>query len=488
MSSSINQKMARGMAWMVAARLADRSVGLVSTIILARLLVPGDFGLIAMATAIGGLLDLLGAFSFDVALIHKHKPERKHYDTAWTFTVLFGVLCAAGMVALAQPAAAFYNEPRLAAVMVVLSFSILVASCNNIGVVDFRKELNFRQEFIFIFVRRIVTFVITIAAALAFRSYWALLIGITVGRLVNCAMSYTMNSYRPRFTFEAAGELFNFSKWLFINNLLNFLRHDGCTFVIGRMFGATGLGIYSVSYELSNLPTTELVAPINRVAFPGYAKMQAAEAIRTSYLTLLGLICLVIVPIGVGIAAVAEPMVLTLLGPKWIEGAHLIAVLALSGALMATQTNNTSVYLAMGTPQKITIAQLCYLLLLFPALYLCLKRYGIAGAGYAYLAAQLVDAAVQTTMSRKQLGFRWHDVGRVVWRPLVACVAMYFTVTAVDRHVAHLAPLARLAIDIPAGVLAYASIILLLWLASARPHGAETIVLARARFLPQPTA
>lgn len=488
MSSSINQKMARGMAWMVAARLADRSVGLVSTIILARLLVPGDFGLIAMATAIGGLLDLLGAFSFDVALIHKHKPERKHYDTAWTFTVLFGVLCAAGMVALAQPAAAFYNEPRLAAVMVVLSFSILVASCNNIGVVDFRKELNFRQEFIFIFVRRIVTFVITIAAALAFRSYWALLIGITVGRLVNCAMSYTMNSYRPRFTFEAAGELFNFSKWLFINNLLNFLRHDGCTFVIGRMFGATGLGIYSVSYELSNLPTTELVAPINRVAFPGYAKMQAAEAIRTSYLTLLGLICLVIVPIGVGIAAVAEPMVLTLLGPKWIEGAHLIAVLALSGALMATQTNNTSVYLAMGTPQKITIAQLCYLLLLFPALYLCLKRYGIAGAGYAYLAAQLVDTAVQTTMSRKQLGFRWHDVGRVVWRPLVACVAMYFTVTAVDRHVAHLAPLARLAIDIPAGVLAYASIILLLWLASARPQGAETIVLARARFLPQPTA
>lgn len=488
MSSSINQKMARGMAWMVAARLADRSVGLVSTVILARLLVPGDFGLVAMATAIGGLLDLLGAFSFDVALIHKNKPERKHYDTAWTFTVLFGLLCGLGMIALAHPAAAFYSEPRLAPVMYVLSFSIIVASCNNIGVVDFRKELNFRQEFIFIFVRRIVSFVITIAAALAFRSYWALLIGITVGRIVNCAMSYTMNSYRPRFTFEAAGELFHFSKWLFINNLLNFLRHDGCTFIIGRMFGATGLGIYSVSYELSNLPTTELVAPINRVAFPGYAKMQTAEAIRASYLTLLGLISLVIVPIGIGIAAVAEPMVLTLLGPKWIEGAHLIAVLALSGAIMATQTNNTSVYLAMGTPQKITVAQGIYLLLLFPALYLSLKRWGIAGAGYAYLVAQLVDAAIQTSMSRRQLGFGWDDVGRVVWRPLAASAVMYFTVGAVDSRVAHLPSMARLAIDIPAGALTYAGVILLLWLASARPQGAETLVLARARFIPQPTA
>lgn len=91
-------------------------------------------------------------------------------------------------------------------------------------------------------------------------------------------------------------------------------------------------------------------------------------------------------------------------------------------------------------------------------------------------------------MSRRQLGFRWDDVRRVVWRPLAASSVMYFVVGAVDSRIAHLPSLARLAIDIPAGALTYAGVILLLWLASARPQGAETLVLARARFIPQPTA
>ncbi|MGZ5200845.1 MAG: lipopolysaccharide biosynthesis protein [Telluria sp.] len=483
MSSSINQKMAKGMAWMVAARLADRGVGLVSTVILARLLVPGDFGLVAMAVAIGGMLDLLGAFSFDVALIHKTKPERVHYDTAWTFTVMFGLICGVGMIALAHPAARFYHEPRLASVMYVMSVPIMLAAANNIGIVDFRKELNFHQEFVFIFTRRAVTFFITLGAAFAFRSYWALLIGITVGRMVNFVMSYKMNSYRPRFTFAASRDLFNFSKWLFINNFLNFLRHDGCTFIIGRMFGAAGLGIYSVSYELSNLPTTELVAPINRVAFPGYAKMQNRDAVRESYLMLRGLITLVIVPIGVGIAAVAEPLVLTVLGEKWIEGAHLIAIMAISGAIMSIQTNNTAVYLAMGRPQNNTFAQTIYLSLLFPGLFLYLRHFGIAGAGYAYLTAQMVDSFVQTSLSKRMLGFTWADIRHIMWRPLAGTTIMYLTVRMVDHQFAHLTAWERLAVDIPAGIVAYAAVILALWQVSARPEGAERIVLARAKFI-----
>ena len=471
------------MVWMVAARLADRSVGLLSTIILARLLVPGDFGLIAMATAIGGLLDLLGAFSFDVALIQKSKTERRHYDTAWTLNLIFGVVCGVGMILLAEPAARFYAEPRLETVMYVLSISSFLIALNNIGIVNFRKELNFRQEFIFIFVRRIVTFFITVAMAVVFRSYWALLIGITLGRIINCWMSYVMSSYRPRLSLEAGRELFGFSKWLLINNLLHFLRHDGCTFVIGRMFGARELGIYVVSYELSNLPSTELVAPINRVAFPGYAKMKTPEEVRNSYLTLLGLITLVIVPIGVGIAAVAEPMVLTILGDKWLEAAALVAVLALSGAINATQTNNTSVFLAMGQPQKITIFQTCYLAILFPTLYFSLKEFGIVGAGYAYLTAQIVDAVLQTCLTKNLLHFSWGQIARVAWRPIIGAAMMYVVVTWIDQHIAAYAVWLRLLLEVLAGAAVYATMILLMWVASARPQGPETIVLSRAKLI-----
>src|SRR5665213_554253 len=126
--SSINQRMASGIVWMVAARLMDRSIGMVSTLILARLLVPGDFGLVAMATAIGGLLDLLGAFSFDLALIQNANAERRHYDTVWTFNAIFGVFCGLALVFLAIPAAMFYHEPRLTRVMYVLSISYFISA------------------------------------------------------------------------------------------------------------------------------------------------------------------------------------------------------------------------------------------------------------------------------------------------------------------------------------------------------------------------
>src|SRR5258705_12514251 len=113
----VTRRMFTGAAWMVLARVLDRSVGFVSTIILARLLVPADFGLVSLAAAILAGLELLGAFSFDMALIQKQSADRRHYDTVWTITLLFAAFFGALMVLLAHPAARFFNDARLAGVM-----------------------------------------------------------------------------------------------------------------------------------------------------------------------------------------------------------------------------------------------------------------------------------------------------------------------------------------------------------------------------------
>lgn len=480
---NINQRMAKGIVWMVAARLMDRSIGIVSTLILARLLVPADFGLVAMATAIGGMLDLLGAFSFDVALIQNKQAERSHYDTVWTFNVIFGLVCTAGLIVLAVPASHFYHEARLAPVMYTLSLSYLINAFSNVGVVNFRKELNFSQEFQLIFARRAISFAVTITAAWLLRSYWALLIGMTVGRLAGFVLSYTMNAYRPRLSLAAARELFHFSKWMLANNGLAFLLHDGGTFVIGRVFGAAGLGIYSVSYEISNLPSTELVAPINRVTLPGFSKMADISVIAVSYLRLLGMITLVILPVGFGIAAVAEPLVLSALGYKWTEAIPLIAILGINGAISATQTNNSAVWLAMGLPREVTRLNLCFVLVLFPALYFCLTHFGIIGAGYAYLAAQTINVPLAMSTTRRLLKFGWNDVLRVVWRPVLSAIAMYLAVVLFDRTVASYAPVPRLLLDAGLGALVYSGAILALWYLSAMPAGAERFCLERAKLL-----
>jgi O-antigen/teichoic acid export membrane protein len=480
---NLGQKVTAGIYWMVGARLVDRLIGIISTLILARVLVPGDFGLVAMATAIGGILDLLGAFSFDMALIQNAKAERRHYDTVWTFNVLFGLTCGLGLIMLANFAAKFYSEPRLTMIMYVLSLSYFLNAFNNIGVIAFRKDLNFGKEFKFMFWRRFATFIITISAAFVLRSYWALLIGMTFGRLVGLVMSYAMNSYRPWFTLSALPELFGFSKWLLINNALFFLLHNGCTFVIGRMFGAGALGIYSVSYEISSLPSSELVAPINRVMFPSFSKMKATEEIARAYLKLFGLITLTILPVGIGIAAVAEPLVLTVLGNKWIAAIPLIQLLALHGAVSATQTNNGVVWLALGRPRATTSIALYFLAVLFPALYLGLKWYGLPGVGYAYMLANILTIPYGMHLSKTFLGFSWSALFACFWRPVLGVVLMYVAVRLFDHQMAGQLPLLRTLADAAVGALVYCAFILVTWRSAGRPDSAERFVLNKVPFV-----
>jgi O-antigen/teichoic acid export membrane protein len=124
---------------MVLFKLLDRGIGLVSTVVLARLLLPVDFGVVAMASSVIALAELLGSFSFDVALIQHKRARREQFDTAWTLNLLFALGCAGALALAAYPAAAFYSEPRLQPVILVLAAGTLVQGLENVGVVAFRK-------------------------------------------------------------------------------------------------------------------------------------------------------------------------------------------------------------------------------------------------------------------------------------------------------------------------------------------------------------
>jgi O-antigen/teichoic acid export membrane protein len=135
----IGRKMAKGAAWMVGFKLLERSIGLISTIILARLLIPEDFGLIAMANAVIAVAELLQAFSFDVALIQNQQATREDYDTAWTLNILLAASCAVLLAAAAYPLSVFYGDPRVESVIYWLALGMLTQGFENIGIIAFRK-------------------------------------------------------------------------------------------------------------------------------------------------------------------------------------------------------------------------------------------------------------------------------------------------------------------------------------------------------------
>ena len=476
--------MALGVGWTLLGRVAVRGIGIVSTLILARLLVPADFGLIAMATAIVAALEVLGAFSFDVVLIQKQDADRTHYDTAWTFNVAFGLATGLLLVGLAGPASDFYKEPRLAYVLYGLALSRAIGAFANIGPVDFRKYLQFDKEFRFVLLRKLAGFAVTVPLAWLLKDYRALMAGIVAGELATVVLSYTMHPYRPSITLKARQELFRFSAWLMLTNLLNFLWHRSSDFIIAKLAGAQSLGLYSVAYDVSSLPTTEVTAAVSRAVYPGYAIMAKDSAVlRRGYLNVLGMTALIVLPLGAGVAAIAHLFVYVMLGTKWMDAVPLVQILSVSGSLSALQSNASYVLLALGRPRLLTALGALNVVVLVALSIFLTGLLGVIGAALAVLLATLILLPLTFRVLLRRIDVGLRAFMERLWRPLAATLAMALVLRLTVSYEAHTDAswgILDLASRVGLGAVTYCLILLSLWHIVGRPEGAEAFVLANA--------
>src|ERR1700722_7876359 len=196
--TSLQRHMVKGSAWAVAVRWAVRALGLVSTIILARLLMPADFGIVTMAMIVVGTLEIFSQTGQYQAIIRHPNPSREHYDTAWT---IFIILCSilAALIFLAAPVADYYfHEPRAVLVVRILALKTFINGFENVGVVNFRRDLQFNKQFLFQVLPSVLSFFVTLGAAFLLRNYWALVIGILSQEFTSFLLSYALSPFRPR--------------------------------------------------------------------------------------------------------------------------------------------------------------------------------------------------------------------------------------------------------------------------------------------------
>ncbi len=476
-------RMASGALWMVLARVVERALGVVSTLLLARLLVPADFGLVALATSIIAVLELLTGFGFDLALIRDPRATRGHFDTAWTLNVLIGLSIGLLMVALAAPAARFFADDRLTGILVALSAVPLLSGFENIGVVAFRKELDFRREFVFLSVKKVMMILTAVPIASVVGNYWALVAGIVMGRLAATGLSYWMHPFRPRWGFSHVKELLGFSKWMFVVNIVNFIKLRYADFVVGRIAGPNALGLYNIGAEIASLPTSDLVGPINRAVFPGYSLMGGdLEQMRRAYLAVTAVVALVALPAGAAIAGMAPIIVPLLLGPKWLGTVSVMEIMAIVGMFTALQANSFSIFLAMGSPRTPALLGGLQALLLILLLPLGVARSGIEGAAWVMLGTTLALLPLHYGLLMRLIRCSLRQLLLAVWRPVVAVAAMFAAFKVVVPHAAP-AEFASLAVanavSIAAGALVYLTAVGSLWVLAGRPEGGERTILAR---------
>ncbi len=495
MSQAIQRSMAHGAAWMVLFKLLERSLGAISTLILVRLLAPKDFGMVAMATSFIAMAELLSAFGFDVALIQKQDAPEEHYHTAWTLNALMGLGITLLMLALAEPVAIFYKEPSLFWVVLALALGPSITGCENIGVVAFRKELNFRREFVFQLGRKLAGFAVVVPLAFWLHSYSALVAGTLAGKLAGTVMSYRIHPFRPRFSVAGAGTLLRFSKWLLISNFLGFLKARASDFLIGRIQGPAMLGLYNVSAEFANLPTTELGAPINRALLPGFARIgNDAAALSSAYVAAIGLVAMIVAPAAVGIFSVADLIVPVVLGPKWAGAAPLLKLLAFNGAMTVLEGGIYTMMLAIGYPHDVTRINGVYVAVQIFLMLLLVRSLGAIGAAYSALCGSVCAAPFYLYYLRKHTGVPFRAFWHSVVRPFAAATAMgavLHWVLAGDIGAMSSSSAAwRLLGAVILGILVYVAALGGIWIALGRPDGPERLALERivaklnARFAP----
>ena len=485
MAQATQHRMAVGAIWMVLFKLVERSLGLISMLILARLLGPTDFGIIAMAISFIAMAELLTAFGFDIAIIRTPQATADHYNTAWTCNVLLNLGVTLLMVALALPIARFYNKPEVAWVVCALAFGPLIAGAENVGVVAFRKELDFRREFAFQVSRKLIGFVVVVPLAFWLRNYWALVVGMLASKAAGTAMSYLMHSFRPSFGLTKFQEMIRFSRWLLLSNLVGFFKERSSDFFIGRLFGPAALGTYNVAYELAHLPTTEIGAPINRALVPGFAKMDSDKEVSGAYASSVGVLAIVSLPVAAVLLVVAPFLVPVLLGHKWLATVPIMQVLAFNGALTLFHSSIGAVLMGRGFSMQVAMTNASYLGVLLVMLLVFSLQFGAVGAAWAVLLTTMLCTPIYLYQIGRCLGVGATVFLRAITRPLIAALltaGLLFLVLP-NHHptMNNLVAGAWLLGGSVAGMLLYGVLLLALWALVGRPVGAERYVLDRVR-------
>jgi O-antigen/teichoic acid export membrane protein len=457
----------------------SRVLGFANTLILARLLVPGDFGLVAIATGFSQSIQAFSSLGIDEAVIRQKSASRATYDTAFTINLIRGVATAVIVALCSWPMAQFFGDSRLVPVLWALAGCSLVTAFENIGTIEFRREFNFEREFRLLLLPRIASVTVTIVAGLIWRSHWALVAGIATNQILGIGLGYVMHSFRPRLGLSAWRDLAGFSFWSWAIGIATMVRDRVDSLVIGRFLGMAQVGTYSVGAELATLPTYELAAPLARACFPGFAAAaRSGTGAEASYLRILASVSLVMLPAAAGIALVAGPATVIALGQGWDGAATVMRIMGFPGSLVALGFVSSTFLSAHGLLRQGFVISLLSMAVRTVAAITLVSQFGLIGAAAAHALTLAFENLSYMVIAFRRFAIPPMDLLRQVWRGALATAAMAIVLLATGLGADIDNPLRSLIEGMATGAAVYLVVLFGLWLACGRPSGGESDLMA----------
>jgi len=465
-SGSVLQRSIKGGIWTSITKVSVRFSQLLMVIVLARLLSPEDFGLMGI-----GLLTLSATRKFtkiglNSALIQKKEDDVDDYlDTNWCLEVGRGVLLFSILFVAAPFIGDLFGEPRATTLIRVLGLVPIFHGLRNPAVVYFKKDMAFHKAFLYRITGGFTQILVGVGYGLYSPTVWALVFASLSRPASKTILSYFLDGYRPRpsLDVDAAKELIDYGKWLTGANMLGFLYREGDDAFVGWFLSATSLGFYQYAYRLADMPGSELASIVSGVTFPAFSKLQAdADELRRALLKTTRFTAFFAYPISFGIVLIAPSFVPVVLGEKWTPMVPTMQILAFYGLAHASTSNFGEVWKALDRPDIITkvstLRVICVAVLIWPAT----ARWGIEGTALVVTGVYLfIMLPVDVYMTGRVTDTPTVMIYREFLYPFVAAATMFGSLWYA-RTLIDLSPLVELVLLVPAGVLVYAIVSLLL--------------------------
>ncbi len=469
------RRLATGAGWLYAYRWLERLLDFLAIVVLARLLAPGDFGLVAIAASLATIVEGLSAFDVDKALIRTRDDDRALYDTAWTLSALRGLLAALAMWTLAP----WVADARMAAVLRVLAIGPILNGLKNPRFVTFERDLVYSRLAVLTIGAKVVSVSAVLILAVASRSYWALVLGQLAYAFTGTLLSYVLLPYRPGISLARVSALAGFSGWLTLTSVVTTLAMETDKLIVGWLVGVTDAGLYFMTQRVGVLPTQELLSPLQRILFPAFSELaHDAQRLRRAVCESINVIGSLSLPAGFGFALIAADFVALALGRQWSPIVPLLVVLVPYLGLRSTLSMTLPCVLALGRTRLLFWVSAAYALVHVPVFVVGTALFGLPGSIWSIVVAGVLYSYLNAWLLGSVLEISLGDIVRQLRRPLAAtalmigAVAGLAAVTPLDALATN-APGLSLVVKILVGGAVFCAALYALWRLERRPAGIE---------------
>lgn len=412
MTSYFKSKTLTGLSWSIVSQVGRQGTTFVVGIVLARLLSPEEFGLIAMVTIITGFASLFAELGFGSAIIQKEEVWEVHLSSVFWLNIGSGALLTLVFVAGSDLVANFYDEPILQPITAVLAFNFLIGSTAIVQRSLYTKAIDFKS----LFIVQISTSVVSggIAVYLAFEGFgvWSLVWRGLLYSFFEAILLWVLSTWKPRFLFNwnKVKELLGFSLNLLGEKLINYSARNVDDLLIGKFIGSGGLGIYSKAYSLMLFPLRNVSSVISKVMFPSLSTIQEDKArVKKVFVKMTKSVALITFPVMSVLFVVADLFVIEVLGEQWIAMIPILRIFCVLGMIQSINTLVGSLFLSQGRTDILFKLGLVVKVWIVSAIVFGLK-WGVMGVALSYSIASIVAFIPEMHYGGKLVNLKVVDV------------------------------------------------------------------------------